>query len=391
MEAVKFDEKLLEFATARQREVLEAIQQWGSITAAAYSLKLSKGTVGNVYKRVKAKAAAQGYSPEHNLKHVIPAPFVARGHSTYYDRDGKPTQQWVKSRLDDQKYQEMLTAAAAAMAEELPRLTPLPAPVLDGFAAKLANLYVLTDIHLGMLAWHREGGANWDLKIAERTVTDMFMLMLDRAQSADTAIICNLGDWFHSDSLVPVTPTSGHVLDQDGRFPKMVKAGIRLMRRVVDEALRRHKRVVVLMAEGNHDLVGSLWLQGLLAAIYEEEPRVEVVESPLPYYALAHGKTALFFHHGHKKKIEQLPLLFAAQFPEIWGQTTKRYAHTGHLHHLDERERPGVKVTQHPTIAARDSHAARGGWLSERQASAVTYHSEFGKVAETIITPEMLP
>ena len=42
------------------------------------------------------------------------------------------------------------------------------------------------------------------------------------------------------------------------------------------------------------------------------------------------------------------------------------------------------------TIAARDAYAARGGWLSERQAAAITYHDEFGEVARTIITPEML-
>lgn len=387
---MNIDDKLKEWATPRQAEIVDAVNELGSAQAAANALGVNRGTIRATIDRLKMKAAAHGYSPEHNLKHIIPAPFIARGHSTYYDKDGQPTQQWVKSKIDDAQYQQMLSAAAAAMSEELPRLPPVAAPSLPASAAELANLFVLTDVHMGMLAWHKEGGANWDLKIAEATVSNCFMAMMDRAPQARTAIIAQLGDWFHSDSLVPITPTSGHVLDQDGRYAKMVSAGVRLARRVVDRALQEYERVVVLMAEGNHDPAASVWLQTMFSALYENEPRIEVVQTPLPYYAIPHGRTALFFHHGHKKKIDSLPLLFAALFPDVWGATTKRYAHTGHLHHLNEKEHPGLKLTQHPTIAARDAHASRGGWLSERQASVITYHSEYGKVAEAIVTPEML-
>jgi hypothetical protein len=162
--------------------------------------------------------------------------------------------------------------------------------------------------------------------------------------------------------------------DGDGAFTAQHGGVVRLL---VDlEA----EKVILLLAEGNHDPASSVWLQTMFSALYEHEPRIEVVQTPLPYYALRHGKTALFFHHGHKKKVESLPLLFAALFPDHWGKTTKRYAHTGHLHHLHEKEHPGLKLMQHPTIAARDAHAARGGWLSERQATVITYHSEFGEV-----------
>jgi hypothetical protein len=49
-----------------------------------------------------------------------------------------------------------------------------------------------------------------------------------------------------------------------------------------------------------------------------------------------------------------------------------------------------MTVVQHPTLAARDAYASRGGWISERQVSAITYHSKFGQVAKITITPEML-
>ena len=97
----------------------------------------------------------------------------------------------------------------------------------------------------------------------------------------------------------------------------------------------------------------------------------------------------LAFHHGHLSKNHALPLLFAAQYPVIWGATSKRYIHTGHRHHKDEKEHPGVTVVQHPTLAARDAYAARGGWISEREATAMTYHRKYGLVGRTTVTPEM--
>jgi hypothetical protein len=82
--------------------------------------------------------------------------------------------------------------------------------------------------------------------------------------------------------------------------------------------------------------------------------------------------------------------LFAATFPALWGATTKRYCHVGHRHHVDEKEHSGMKVTQHSTLAARDAYAARGGWTSERQAVAITYHAKYGEVGRVTVTPEML-
>ena len=137
-------------------------------------------------------------------------------------------------------------------------------------------------------------------------------------------------------------------------------------------------------------MASSVWLRVLFKALFENEPRVEVVDSPLPYYCLQHGKTMLGFHHGHLKKNDQLPMLFAAQFSQMWGLTTKRYAHTGHRHHVEEKEHSGMTVVQHPTLAARDAYAARGGWIAERQVSCITYHKAYGQVSKVTIVPEML-
>ena len=83
-------------------------------------------------------------------------------------------------------------------------------------------------------------------------------------------------------------------------------------------------------------------------------------------------------------------LLFAAQFPAEWGRTRKREIHCGHRHHRDEKEYNGAVVIQHPTLAARDAYAARGGWIADRAAQAITYHRKYGQVGRVSVCPEML-
>jgi hypothetical protein len=54
------------------------------------------------------------------------------------------------------------------------------------------------------------------------------------------------------------------------------------------------------------------------------------------------------------------------------------------------REYNGATVIQHPTLAARDAYAARGGWIADRAAWAITYHKKYGAVGRVMITTEML-
>ena len=382
------DEKLKEFATEVQARRIDLLNKHSTFYAAARAEGVHRKTFQTSIEQVKKKAALRGFSPDHDMTRTVPDGYQVKGVSTYYNADGKPSGQWVKSSADELRRQEIIQATFDAMANDLPRVDKI---VYKGVPIQtLCNLYTMTDCHVGMLAWHKEGGEDWDLKIAERTLTGCFEQMVMSSPEAGTGIVAQLGDWLHFDGMAAVTPTNHHVLDADGRFSKIVEVSVRILRRLVDFALARHKKVIVLMAEGNHDLVSSIWLRTIFRALYENEPRIFVIDSELPYYVHQHGETMIAFHHGHLKKNDALPMLFAAQFPKVWGTTTKRYAHTGHRHHVEEKEHSGMTVVQHPTLAARDAYAARGGWLAERQVSAITYHAKWGQVSKITVIPEML-
>lgn len=382
------DAELKRYATQRQAEYIDAIIKHGSIRKAAEFLKVNRAVIGRAMISAKRRAAMQGYSPEFGMTVPVPEPFIVRGTSTLYDEDGKQRMQWVKTRLDDAKVEEAMRVAIEALAEDVKRAQPIRYSQTAN--EQLLNLYTLTDCHVGMRAWHPETGDDWDLEIAERTLKGAVLHLIQASPNAEVAVINQLGDFLHYDSLNAVTPQHGNLLDADGRFPKVVAVATRILRFVIDTALKHHKRVIVLMAEGNHDMASSVWLRHIFSLLYENEPRIDVIDSPLPYYTYQHGKTMLAFHHGHLSKNQSLPLLFAAQFPSEWGSATRRYCHTGHRHHVEEKEHPGMTVVQHPTIAARDAYAARGGWIADRSMTSITYHKDYGQAARNTVVPEIL-
>lgn len=320
-----------------------------------------------------------------------PEGYLVRGVSTLFDGEGNIQSQWHKTVVDDERRMQLMRAAVEELASNIRPQEAVPYwPVAEGEGEKLCNLFTITDYHVGMLAWRHEGGADWDLEIAESTLMKTFSHLVANAPSAKTAIVAQMGDFLHFDGLEAVTPTSQHNLDTDSRFQKIVQVAVRVLRVIINMALTRHERVHVIMAEGNHDIASSVWLRILFKALFENESRITIDTSPLPYYAYRHGKTMLTFHHGHLKKATAIHGVIPAQFPEMWGQTKFRFCHMGHLHHRYEKEDNGIVVVQHPTLAARDAHSARHGWWANRAAKAITYHEEFGEVGSNYVTPEMV-
>ena len=341
--------------------------------------------------KVRENLIRRGMNPKQPTKddRIAPRGFVLKGTSTLYSGD-KEVIQWVKTDADKAQQLEMMQETIASMIADVPKAVKSKAPKKSEQVTELCTVYTLTDCHIGMYAWAAEGGSEWNLKIAEDTLVRAFEQLMIQSPASHTCVINQLGDWFHYDSMESVTPTNRHQLDPSGRPGQMIEVGVRALRRIVDLALLYHTDVKVIVAQGNHDLFGSLWLRELIRNVYETEPRVRVDTSETPYHVIAFGETMLGFHHGHKMKAPNLPLYFAADYPTIWGRTKYRYCHIGHQHHIDVKEYNGMIVQQHPTLAARDAYSSYLGHTSHRSATAITYHMQYGQVSTVLISPDML-
>lgn len=327
--------------------------------------------------------------PEPGDEFKVPDGHVIKGISALVNSDGLVTQQWIKTRRDLQDTIEAIKTVVDELKKEIPRVEPTKAPAHT--EELLLNQFICTDHHLGMMAWGEEtGGDNYDLKIAEKLLLDWFSAAVAMAPKADTAVFAQLGDFMHHDSLESVTPTHRNVLDTDSRLQKIIRVAIRLIRHIISLLLQHHRHVHVIMASANHDPASSAWLRELLHAMYENEPRVTIDNSPDVYYAYEFGNTALFYHHGHKRKISDVDTVFAGKFREIYGRCEHSYGHIGHLHNDEVRESNLMKIERHRTLAPPDAYASSGGWLSKQDAKVITYHKEYGEVSRITLSPRMV-
>ena len=376
--------------TELQKIVLGAVAKYGSNLQAAKAMNLNRRTVDEHVAKIKARASRQGWSPEHDMTKPVPDGYRLRGTSTLYGDDGQVKVQWVKSEADKDRQLQIMREIVEAMKEEIPPEKPVSCQATTN-NDDLLNCYILTDYHLGMLGWAEETrDADWDTQIAEDMMVAWIMYATKHSPDAEVGVLAQIGDLLHYDGLESITPASGHVLDADTRFQKVVRAVLRVTRRVIREMLKKHKRVILLFAEGNHDPASSVWMRELFASFYSDETRIEVLTDPDPYYCVEHGETSLFFHHGHKRKPSNIDNVFAAKFREVFGRTKYSYAHLGHLHHQELKETNLMIVEQHPTLAAKDAYASRGGWLSKRAAPVIIYSKQGGEVGRFMIRPEML-
>ena len=370
-----------------QRRVVDTCAEHGP-RGAARILERNHRSIERTLEALRYRAAVQGHSPEHGMTHAAPDSHVVKGVSTLYV-NGVQSAQWVKTDLRREAMTRLMAEAVEAFREDIPKAKPARGPKAAN--ADLLNTYVITDYHIGCRGWPEETKDDpWDTDIAEDLLVAWFSEAISRSPDAETAVLAQLGDAVHYDGLNAVTPTGGHNLDSDTRFQRMVRVVIRVFRRVISMLLEKHARVHVIMAEGNHDIASSAWLREVFSAFYEHEPRVTVDQSPDPYYCVEHGQTAVFFHHGHMKKMEQIDRVFVAKFREAFGRTKHAVAHMGHYHHRRELESSLMVVRQHRTLAASDAYASRGGYLSGREAQVITYHKRYGEVGSLSISPEMV-
>lgn len=368
------------------RQILAALEQAGTKAGAAALLGCD---LRGLYRRLERINALEG--PADTAPSSDPMPDeVIKGRSTLYDAEtGEAKLEWIKTSRDADAVREALKGAFEGFADQIPRTSLKVRP--RGVDDNLLSCFVITDYHLGCLAWGEETrGADWDIEIAEDALVNWFASAIAAAPPARKVVLAQLGDFAHYDSLEAITPGHGHVLDSDTRLQLLARTVIRVMRRVIELLAQRYDEIQVIYAEGNHDLATSAYMREWLAAHYEDEPRVTVDTSPDPYYCVEHGDTSLFFHHGHLTKMGEIEQAFIAKFREVYGRTQHSYGHVGHLHHKLAKESSLMTVEQHQTLAAQDAYASRHGYSAERSAQVITYHRAHGEVGRVRLTPEMV-
>lgn len=374
--------------TEHQLKILNAYRSSGTYEKTAVTLNLSVDAVSSALRKVRRKANAKLHrNHDCSITDSIPEGYHIKGVSNMItNSEGKPM--WVKTDQDKADAERKMMSGIKALCSDIPRAIAIPV-VERNFSDSLA-VYPLGDPHIGMMSWEPESGADWDINIAKEKFTSVFDRLVKTAPNCTESLIVNLGDYFHADNMEGVTSRSGHRLDLDGRFSKMIEAGMFIMRRMIESALSHHEKVHVINATGNHDDVSSQWLSVALSALYENEPRVNIMVSPAPFQYFEFGSVLIGTHHGHTCKMPNLPGVMAADKPQAWGRTSFRYWLTGHIHHDSMKEYPGVKCESFRTIAAKDAYAAWGGYRAGNDSKCLVMHREHGEIERHTVNLSMV-
>lgn len=327
-------------------------------------------------RRRKAQLVTQGFDPKNGLNTHYEHPYFLSKATIHRKANGEIAQVWERMCLDRAGLLTMMEQWVAGMVEDMPKFEPVAfeGDVDDDCMA----VYPLGDPHIGMLAWGRETGEDWDLGRAEYYFCRAFDRVITEPKRCGHGVIVNLGDFFHADNMDGVTTRSGHALDVDGRYAKMVMVGVKIMRQMITTALQHHKHVTVINCIGNHDDTSAIFLSVLLNAVYENDPRVTVEISAAPFNYIEWGNTLLGFHHGHTCKMQNLPGVMAHDQREAWGRTRYHHWMTGHIHHDSRKEIHGCIVESFRTLAAKDAYATWGGYRAGQDIRAMVFHKDHG-------------
>ena len=310
-------------------------------------------------------------------KFLVPDGQVIKGLSTLTDGQGRVQAQWVKTGTDNSTNDLVASLKAVFDAYEgKATLTDPPAYVDED----LLSVYPIADQHNGLLAWGLETGESYDLKIGEARLRECAARLIGQSPSSGQAIILNLGDYQHTDDQRNMTPGHGNLLDVDSRYFKILTAGVQLMQDVIDLALQRHGKVLVVNIPGNHDPHSSIALTVALSAFYRNEPRVTVYDKPADWFFHRFGQTLIGATHGHKAKPERMAIKLATSCREDWGLTRYHVLYYGHIHHESVKEVGDVRVESFQTLAGNDAWHEAGGYCSGKSLTSVTFHREEGEI-----------
>jgi hypothetical protein len=388
------------FTDEELRVILDALETCGGVkTEAAKKLGVSVDRVKRGVKRA-AERGMSGYTsvmpgfrisqvtntpngdfikqqPERGEAFSVPEGHTIKGVSALVDPDGREIIKWVKTREEDagktlllETIKEQLTAAS-----NYASLPPPPAVVNNDLLA----FYPIADVHLGAFAWSKETGADYDLDIAERILKQCTGELISRSAPAETAIILDVGDFFHGDNTRNQTGKSANPLDIDSRHPKVVQTGFMAVVWIIEQALQKHAKVIYRKLAGNHDEETSSTFALGIWAWFRNNPRVDVDISPSRTFKHLFGKTLIAAAHGDMLKMQDLAGWLAATHPKDWGDSEYRSGWTGHIHNKTALTSMGMTTESLNSPAAKDAWHAAMGFSAPRNMISVTYDRERGE------------
>lgn len=374
-------------ASPTDDELLEAVRvasEYGPAEAAR-RLNLARSTLNGRIEAANRKGlVASDAELRSELQGRVAEGFELRGYSQLTKTQaGEPI--WLKTRAAERDYWAGVTAAIERL-QAIDPATIAPAPAEP--QADIVPWLQIGDAHIGMLSAEAETGANFDIDIGKREICAAASTLIDEAPECERMVIDDLGDGTHYETFKAETEASGHRVDQDTRYWKMIDAYLEISEFIAERALTKARTVDLIYNQGNHSRSNDTWMAAHMRSLHRNNPRVNVLRNESPFIAYRMGKTFVLIHHGDKAKPEACAKVMASDFATDWGETEFRYIDGGHVHHSQRKELPGCIFESWNNLAPRDKYANDGGWRSKQCMSLVLRSRTYGDVGRRVMPIE---
>lgn len=251
----------------------------------------------------------------------------------------------------------------------------------------------LWDLHVGMYAFSKEVGRDYDVQIAvNRALNSVDDMINELRHYKIVKIQMPIGnDFMHFDNVRQRTTAAQHDQDADSRWPRALRAAVHILTYMVQRALEICDNVDVFWVPGNHDTYTSYQLTTFLWGRFHGDNRVTVDLNEDPQKIRRHGGVAIIYEHGQGVPAGRWPLIFherVLEHAEKHGLSTKltyKEVQVGHTHQkkakdfMAETPQGGVRVIVNPTLCNTDFWHHQKGFIGAPTKSVEAYrYDEIG-------------
>ena len=351
-------------------------------------------TLRVVCRRV-AKLKESGYDPDNDRYHKNPEEHSVKGYSTLVrmkDKDDESTGkvlEWVKTNTTIEQLYCALSDAISSLSKPI---TNVPKPKLNDRTDDYTDIipwFNIGDGHLGMIAYDNEVGQDFDLDIGERELCAAMWSLIESNGGYERCVIQDMGDMTHYENLTGTTENSGHSLDCDNRYSKMIKTYIRVMHFLIDKALSHFKYVDVIINQGNHSRKNDMWMNAHLKIVYAKITRVNIIDNDNVFIPYRMGNTFVMSHHSDKCRPPKLGQVMMHDYRQDFGETKYHYIDIGHIHHnMVRKEHENMTIESFNQLATSDAYAHDGGWRSRSCLIVIKRSKTYGEKGRETLTLE---
>lgn len=301
---------------------------------------------------------------------------------------------WNKERHDGWYISAMVTAlkieAKDYLAEVIANFTPNYQPVTelfinDKFTTDSVGVISTQDLHFG-----KEDNQD----IVEHFKAAIINLAYRAYMSHKLTKIIYVvgGDLLNMDTFSGTT-TSGTPVDNAQRAQDAYVEAFDALHWSISFLKQFCDNLHVVYLPGNHDRLSSYHIAHALSKCFDPEDYsiyfdIEYAERKV----VAYGHNFFAFEHGDVTK-KNTALVYATEFPTLWGATKYRTCYTGHFHSkkttefVTENEHNGFAIKHLPSLCSTDYWHYHNKFIgSKRQAIMEIHDVAKGKVSEFIYT-----